>query len=607
LLAASVVIGSCTKYLDREPESIISEKTAFQNFNNFQGFIEQMYSLIPDIMKNTWVASFNWGEDEITTLGGNAERAMVTLFDRGNFRAYIGNQENFLDRNIGDPFDRRMQTSIWRCGWQAIRLANQGLEALEKGYMVDATQAEKDIVAGQCYYMRAWWHFQIISYWGGMPYIDTVLPSDEQFSLPRLTYQETADRITEDFRKAVDLLPINWDDTEIGRRTAGQNALRPNKIWALGFLGKNLLFAGSPLMENGVGGPKTYNVEYSKQAADVLGELLALVESGQTQYSLVPFENYSTLFYTQNQQWAMPGSTEAIVRSQTYSANSHWRQEQAYQHQAIAAGDEVVLTPTANYVNYYGMANGLPLDDPESGFDPNFPWRGRDPRFYQHIIYDGVRITQGASPYQYANLYTGGNYRDDPAQNSRTGYLNYKFIPKGANEVDGQWDYGSSLHLHLAWMRLADVYIMYAEAAAQGYGGANGKSPKFSKTAVEALNVIRDRCGLAHVHEKFTTSLDAFMGEVRRDRAVELSFEGHRFNDLRRWLLLTEYPYNIKTSHEFDRARPLDTSVDTSENEVRNFREVTILTRPFSNKHYWMPLKTEDVSIYPEFGQNPGW
>jgi hypothetical protein len=603
-------MSSCTEYLDREPKSIISERTAFQNFHNFQGFVEQLYNQIPDVMKHTWVSSFNWGEDEIATIGGNAERAMVTRFDRGDFRAYIGNGENFLDRNFGnnDPNSNdRMAKSIWRGGWLAIRQANQGLAALEEGYMVNATQAERDIIAGQLYYMRAWWHFQIISYWGGMPYVDTVLPSDEPLTMPRLTYRETADRINEDFRKAVELLPINWDETEIGRRTSGMNHLRPNKIWALGFQGKNLLFAGSPLMTHGVGGPKTYDTEYCKQAADVFGELLALVESGQTQYSLVPFEEYSTLFYTQNQGWRMPGSTEAIVRSQSFSADSQWRQAQVYQNQNIADGDKVVLAPTANYVNYYGMANGLPLEDPESGFDKNFPWKGRDPRFYQHIIYDGVKVTTGVSDYQYANLQNGGNYSTNPSNNSRTGYHNYKFIPKEANTVDSKWGYSTQLHLHLSWMRLADVYLMYAEAAAQGYGGATGKSPRFDKTAVDALNVLRDRCGLGHVHDKFTGSLDAFMGEVRRDRAVELSFEGHRFNDLRRWLLLTEYPYNIKTTHKFDRARPLDVTVDPSENEVRNLTEEVLLTRPFSNKHYWMPLKTGDVSMYPEFGQNPGW
>ena len=98
------------------------------------------------------------------------------------------------------------------------------------------------------------------------------------------------------------------------------------------------------------------------------------------------------------------------------------------------------------------------------------------------------------------------------------------------------------------------------------------------------------------------------MDELIRERAVELAFEGHRFTDLRRWLLLTEHPYNIKTRQHFDRAAPLDEDADPKENAVVNFREEVIVDRSIlSNKHYWLPLKTDDVSMYPEFYQNPGW
>jgi len=97
------------------------------------------------------------------------------------------------------------------------------------------------------------------------------------------------------------------------------------------------------------------------------------------------------------------------------------------------------------------------------------------------------------------------------------------------------------------------------------------------------------------------------MGEVRRERAVELAFEGHRFNDLRRWLLLTESPYTLKKSVEFDRASPLDATKDTKDNKVLNLRETLILERKFTSKHYWLPMKTNDANLYLEFAQNPGW
>ena len=612
-IAASLLLSvvSCTEYLDKAPGSVISPDDVYKNFTNFQGFVERMYNLTPDLAKHYWVSSFNWGEDEVITIG-NGEYLMGFSIDRGNYRDYINNGTSFLSRDWSPEGDR-FRKSVWGGSWYGIRVANMGLEALDAGKMTDASQDERDMIAGQLYFLRAWFYFQLTQYWGGLPYIDYILPSDEPLTLPRETYRENAEKMAADFQRAADLLPVNWDNTEIGRRTAGNNALRANKIWALAYLGKTYLYAGSPLMANGINGPRTYDAEMCKKGADAFGQVLSMVENGETQYALVDFEDYSSLFFTMQQNWLMPGGTEAIVRSPTYGPDSYWRQMNSYQPSPIAQGDGIVLAPAANYVNYYGMANGMPLNDPESGFDPTHPWKDRDPRFYNDIIYDGVKVVSGTitnpvdEVWRYANLYTGGNYTNDPRKVSRTGYLNYKFIPLGANIWDNTYGYSYSTHFHLTWMRLADVYLMYAEAAAQGYGSPAGKAANYSKNAIEALNRIRERAGVAPLADKYTSSLEGFMSELRRERAVELAFEGHRFNDLRRWLLLTEYPFNIKTKQDFDRAVPLDTKANPKENAVLNWREEVIATRNLTNKHYWLPINTDDVSIYSEFYQNPGW
>lgn len=602
-------LTSCTDYLDRDSDSVLSEEDAFKNFNNFQGFIEVMYNVIPDIAKHNWVSSFNWGEDEVITTG-NGEYLMGYAIDGGNYRSYINKGDCFLDRNWSVDGDR-FKKSLWGGGWYAIRQANLGLEALEKGMLKDATQEEQNFIKGQLYFFRAWFYFQLTSYWGGLPYLESVIAPDAQFNQLRETYQENAEKMAADFQRAADLLPIDWDNTATGSRTKGNNALRPNKIWALSYLGKTLLYAGSPLMENGAdNNNRSYNSEYCKRAADVLGQVLNMVESNQTQYALVDFDNYSTLFYTKEQNWLMPGGTEAIMRSPTYGADSYWRQMNSYQLQAICEGDGIILCPAANYVNYFGMQNGLPLDDPNSHFSKSQPWKDRDPRFYNNFIYDGVKMIKSPSSfkeYEYANLYEGGNCCDDPRKTSRTGYFNYKFIPLGANKDDADYGYGKATHFHLSWLRLAEVYLLYAEAVAQGYGSANSNSATFPKSAVYAVNVIRERAGVDPVADSYTNDLEKFMSEVRRERAVELAFEGHRFHDLRRWKLLTEYPYNIKTMQKFDRAEAFDPEADPKERKVVNFREEIVTQRKLSSKHYWLPFKTEDVTIYPEFYQNPGW
>lgn len=602
---------SCADYLERDEMSVLSEEDAFKNFNNFQGFVEAMYNVIPDISKHNWVSSFNWGEDEVITTG-NGENLMGYAIDGGNYRSYIGKGDCFLDRNWSVDGDR-FNKAIWGGSWFGIRQANIGLEALKKGLLTDATQEERDFIEGQLYFFRAWFYFQLTTYWGGLPYMESVLAPDAQFNLPRETYQENAEKMAADFQRAADLLPIDWDNTTTGSKTKGNNAFRPNKIWALSYLGKCLLYAGSPLMVNGAENDnRSYDAEYCKRAAKVLGQVLDMVEKGQTQYSLVPFESYSTLFYTKEQNWIMPGGTEAIMRSPTFGADSYWRQMNSYQIQDICEGDGIILCPSANYVNYFGMANGLPLNDPDSKFSKEQPWKGRDPRFYNNFLYDGVKMIKNPAEeiykrYEYANFYEGGNGIDDPKRKSRTGYLNYKFIPLGANRADQDYGYGKATHFHLSWLRLAEVYLLYAEAAAQGYGSAAGKAETFSKTASQAVDVIRERAGVDPVSDKYKVSLDKFMDELRRERAVELSFEAHRFNDLRRWKLLTVYPYNIKTMQKFDRADEFDAEADPTERRVLNFREEVITERKLTSKHYWLPFKNADVMISPEFYQNPGW
>lgn len=608
---------SCTDYLDKSPESDVSAEAAFKNFKNFQGFTEELYLCIPDFSKSYWTTSWNWGEDDIQAVGINYH--MSYKVDQGDFwgwqQEYDGWGASFMDQ--GDKFDPlapdgRFKRGLWKAAWYGIRKANLGLENMD--LMTAATQEEKNAVKGQLLFFRGWLHFQLMQYFGGLPYIDHTVAADKPMTLPRETCQACAEKAAKDFREAAELLPIDWDKSSVGRNTLGKNGFRINKITALAYEGKSLLWAASPLVKNcddkmnvnGNASTYDYDTNYAQQAAEALGELLTLVEMGQTQYKLVDFADYSDLFYTWNKNMLPPGSTENILRDIPADAwqNSQFGLVNEFGGQ-ILTGGQAFSQPTANYVNYYGMANGLPLDDPESGFDPTHPWKNRDPRFYHDIVYDGVKVVEGdikPDANRYANLYTGGTYRDD-INESRTGYLLYKFIPMIANNYDLGNTY-NKLYIDVPYLRLADCYLMYAEACA-AVGGATA-SAKCSLTALDAVNKIRERAGVADVAAKFTGNKDKFMDEVRRERAVELAFEGHRFNDLRRWLLLDKAPYNIKTSQEFVRAGEFDPK-NPQNTEVSGFKEKKILTRNFTSKHWWMPLKKKDTSIYPEMFQNPGW
>lgn len=613
LLLGVLLFASCRKYLDKLPESEISSDQAFKNFTNFQGFTEQLYEGIPDFTNAYWTNNWNWGDDIVTS--SDMDYQIVNMFDNGNFwgwqHEHNGWNTSWMDKSsgqfgtipgVGHRFDR----DLWHDGWTTIRKANLGLQNLDK---MNGTQEEKDLIKGQLLFFRAWYYFQFMQYFGGLPYLTQVLPADQKFTQKRLSYQATADSAAKDFREAADLLPINWDNTAPGKNTLGNNTLRINKIMALGYLGKDLLWAGSPLMNYQTNGVKKYDQDYCKKAAEVFAELLKLVESGQTPYALVPFSDWNNIFYTTGKDWRLPGGTEAIFTGLYHHGNdANWGTSKQYQPGVIQDGAN--FYPAANYVDNYGMANGLPITDPASGYDPTHPWRDRDPRFYKTFIFDGEKVVQGSMPadqeqYRYANLYTGGNYRD-PVNGSPTGYLLYKFIPVTANKFDDGFGYGHNLNIKVPYMRLAGIYIMYAEAAAEGYQNPEGHPPDFAETPVEALNKIRDRAGVGHIRADYSGSLDKFMGELRREWAVELGFEKHRFTNLRRWLLLTEAPYLNKTAIEFDRSPSFDPT-QPEENEVVNLREKVIIERHYSEKHYWLPLKRNDTHINAGFYQNPGW
>jgi hypothetical protein len=650
----AVGMTSCTDYLDKEGDSTITEEVAFKNYYNFQGFIDEIYNCIPNKVNVNYTVSFNWGDDEIMNTG-NGEGHFTSKVDNGNFRAWSTDNQNWLYRNGTDSraIDVKKH-ALWNHAWYCIRKANLGLANLDR--MV-GTQEEKNLIAGQLYFFRAWWLEELMQWFGPLPYLDHAIGASETMKLPRPTYQEAAEKCYADFRKAADLLPVEWDDTQVGRQTKGENKLRIHKMAALGYAGKVLLWAASPLMENGaqlggIASGKTYqyNTALAQRAAEVFGELLSLVESGTTPIALAQFDfenvynhkateaaknnSYSNIFYTMNESWAVAGVKEALLRgsngdSRGYMDCSLYQFGKTWGPKSddLIPDDKVVHHPTANYVNYaYGMADGTPAYIIKNGqlvantaaeggsFDPTHPWKDRDPRFYHDIVFDGFRYVETDIPdasmkkYQYSCLYTGGNVRDASLA-SRTGYFTQKLTPHQCNRYDNGLNWGTNYAAYLPYMRLADIYLMYAEAGA-AVSGANFKAASYGKTAEEAINVLRDRVGAGHVSAAYTADKNKFMDEVRRERACELAFEGFRFNDLQRWLLLTEKPYTIKTSQEFDRAEPdsyFEEGNDPKDAKVARWREETILERNYGKKHYWFPLLDKDVYLYAEFPQNEGW
>ncbi len=656
LLAAGASLTSCTDWLEKDPEAIVAEDEAFKNYRNFQGYIEEIYSLIPDKEKVNYCTAWNFGDDAVHNPEGYAH--MDHQVDLGNYRNWWTNSQCWLN---GD------RSSLWRNSWYSIRKCNMGIANIKS---LVGTDEERNLLLGQMYFFRAWWHFELMCYFGGLPYIDEAFEADQIPELPRLSFQECAKRCAEDFLRAYDLLPLDpqgWDETLAGQQTFQKNDLRINKFMALCYLGKCYLWAGSPLMkemertkDGGVpqllgassnGKTYDYDVEYCKKAAEYLGKALDLVAKGQVTYKLAEYKysdiynhvsdekaetNYSNIFYTEKDAWKQPGTCEAIFRGLSPDGNtSNWNCAKIFGPKVagLVDHDNIIHHPTANLIDQYGMANGQPIYlvqngelvlNPQSGWDPEHPYKNRDPRFYHDIVFDGfhyVLSTDGLSPEQkkleYCDLFTGGAMRAvDNA--SSTGYFIQKLIPHQMNEGDRWYDWDHNFHCYLPYMRLAEIYLMYAEARAAIAAGVSDLSakPEYCPTlsAIDAINALRDRVNssdypMEHVPANLRDTREHFIDEVRRERAVELSFEGFRWCDLQRWLLLTEPPYTVKYSHEFERLETADwfKSHDPKDAKIGNFRREPLITRDLKSKHYWFPLPDKDIYLYEGFPQNPGW
>jgi starch-binding outer membrane protein, SusD/RagB family len=593
-----MVIGmmSCKKYLDRPLAASISENDIYTNFRSFQGFTEELYCCLPDMSKSTWNGEWNMGDDILATT--NATYRLNAEFDNGNYRAWQtgggGWDNSWLDDSgpNTDPNESHNK-GLWPLSWYGIRKANLGLANLDK--MVNATQEEKNLIKGQLLFFRGFFHFQLMSFWGGLPYIDTLLSSSAKLVLPRLSYRATALKAAKDFEDAAALLPANWDNTTVGQATLGNNQQRATRSAALAFEGRDLLYAASPMENQESTGNVGYDQELCKQAADAFYRTLKLSESGEAYYQLLPWSNYSQNWFTISSYGKHPGYPEVLFGPPTYAGwESRWSLVNMFIPPPLG-GEAGISSPAANYVNYFGMANGLPLDAAGSGYDITDPWSNRDPRFYKCITYDGEQMIQGSAnaAYRFANLYTGGNLRID-ASACRTGYLERKFVTNKCNNVDNEWN---NINIVIPYLRLADVYLMYAEAVLQGYGTPKSSYPGYL-TAEAAVNIVKARAGLPGMDARYTGAKDAFMPELMRERAVELAFEGLRWHDLRRWGVAGDTKYKEKTVIDFDRG---------SNGKPINLKERVVVTRVFEKKHNWLPLPVNQVNLYPTFGQNPGW
>lgn len=586
-----LLFASCKSYLDQTPAAVITDKDIFSTYASFQGFLDPNYAEIENYTQHYPCTTMNMGGDTYSLLS----YANAYLGNTGDYIYAAGSNTTggtppSLYISSYTPYGQNTPYGIWTGGWRGIRVCNIALKNLK--LLSDATDEEKKLLEGQIYFFKAFFHNEIITAYGGMPYVDSVYTASDEPTLPRLTYQACTERIVQDFDKAAALLPDNWDNTAVGAaRGIGSNTGRFTKGMALAYKQKALLYAASPLMNKFSGKDATYDVDLCKRAAAAGWEMIKFANTGQ--YSLVPWANYTDNFYKLD--GTIPWTSETIFERVDYKSGQYLFIPYAGPPRMGCSSGGSTESVNQLYVDKFEMADGTRYKPEYDQIDAK-RWENRDPRFRKDIIID--REVHGSNAlaklYLYDPIYGDAGSDKTVAGKIALPYLVKKFWPAGVNTYDKKW---TQFRMASPRMRLAEVYLDYAEAVTAAYGPL-GSAPGAALTAVDAINIIRARPGLNMPPvTAAATGYANFMDLVRNERNVELCFEGHYWFDIRRWYIAHLAENKPIIDLQFNKAWTPTT-----------FNRSLFMTRTFDDpKQYWLPIDRNVTLLYPGMYQNPGW
>ena len=141
--------------------------------------------------------------------------------------------------------------------------------------------------------------------------------------------------------------------------------------------------------------------------------------------------------------------------------------------------------------------------------------------------------------------------------------------------------------------RLGEFYLNYAEALFQYLGSAEAVTDEFSLTARDAVNKIRTRSDVNMPVLPKGLDSDEFWKRYKRERMVELAFEGHRFWDIRRWK-----EGGITSISRMEITKLGD--------ELFSYKKTT-KSLVWDDRMYFYPIPDSEIRKNKNLTQNPGW
>ncbi|MBL7767846.1 MAG: RagB/SusD family nutrient uptake outer membrane protein [Flavipsychrobacter sp.] len=564
VIAVLALAIGCNKKLDQQPQSQLSDSNFWKTSSDLAQAANYLY----------------------TFLNG------LSTDDPSGFPTPL--QDNYSDKSFGDRsvgFGDGSSVAPatwaeWSNYYKAIRAANN---IIEKSGQVSGTAAEINRYVGEARFFRAMSYFELVKRFGDVPFINrTLTQSDELLYAPRTPRQTVVDSIFADLDFAAancpqpDALPAS----EYGRIT---------RAAALSYKSRVGLFEGTWDKFRGIGTAQS-NLTIAKAAANTV-----ITES---KHKLYTAEGANSYFYEFQYDGGASGNPiQAVVGAQknhNYASNKEnilvrlYGQNQANNIASHSFGrtylDQARIAPTRNMIDLYLYKDGLP--NGKSAFDSTdeqtstlTEFRNRDPRL-EMSVHNSTMITPSV----------GGLIQYIPG----TTYRSRKYW------IVSDWTANVS-YINFNILRFAEVLLNYAEATYEIEGAISDADLNLT------INALRNRATGGDV-SKLPLLTNAFVSangldlrtEIRRERSVELAFEGHAYWDLLRWKTAeTALPTAILGRKYFTSENPGGVTPNLENGyvllEAAGFRTFS------PDRDYLWALPTRELALNPNLEQNPNW
>lgn len=625
LVLILTALASCKKYLDVIPDNIATLENAFTMRSEAEKYLYTCYSYMPRDGELTSDPAILSG-DEMWALTNPG----FPEFDHTMFNLARGLQ--VTANPVGD--------GNWVNLYKGLRDCNIFLENV--GKVPDLVAEERNTWIAEVKFLKAYYHFCLVRMYGPVPIIRTNLPVDVDLNTVKV-YRDPVDSCFSYITQLLDeckdeLPPIVTDPTRmLGRIT---------QPIAYSLKAKVLMTAASPLFNGNADqstlkdnkGVQLFNQTVSsvkwdsavaacKQAIDIchgVGMKLYKYTPAFQQYNLsdtmvtqLGLRNVFTEKWNSEIIWANTQTTVSLLQrvatpnvDHRYIDNPRIVSELAppmkivemfYTDHGVPMTEDKTWTGEKAALRTAGAGDALYI---RNGYTTAAMHFNREPRFYANIGFDGgVWYGQGSyDDSKPASLYFVGakkgqpNSKLQPDKGSVTGYFVKKYVHFQNTQGSSVGDYSITTY---PWpvIRLAQLYLWYAEALNEQTGGAAG--------AFTYLDLVRERAGLAGVKSswdnysttpgKYTTQ--AGLREIiQRESMIEMAFEGQRYWDIRRWKrAISEY------------RRPIE-GWDIEQSDAAYFyRQKVLFTQAFGLKDYFFPINTESILRNRNLVQNIGW